>query len=193
MWDRWKTVIVGRPPATRPVRAVALLLDLSAIPALPVGHQDGLGAIEPAILTHYLGYPVVRVERWERDPTPSPIPLQPTRRRAQPGWHLLFEGGSSTSVQLHPIGDPRAAFPTLQSRYRAEQAALRGPRRGEDLTLNAVCEVPGAPYETYYQGTLLTARGHLHEALVTARSPAGPLFFQTMAGVAALALRMIGD
>jgi len=193
MWDRWKNVIVGRPPATRPARAAARLIDLTAVPALPVGHPDGLRAIDPVILTRYLGYRVVDVERLHEGSTPSLIPRQPSRRNLDDGWRLLFDTGSSTTVRLNPIDDPRAVFPVLQSRFRAEQAALDGSPKGEDLTLNAVCEVSGAPYETYYQGTLLSSRGGVHEALVTARLPAGPLFHQTMAGVAALALRMIGD
>lgn len=193
MWDRWKNVIVGRPPSTRPARAAARLLDLAAVPALPVGHPDGMRAVDPAILTRYLGYRVVDVERLDHDSTPSLIPRQPSRRPVDAGWRLLFETGSSTTVRLNPIDDPRAVFPVLQSRYRAERAALNGSPKGEELTLTAVCEVPGAPYETYYQGTLLSSRGGVHEALVTARAPAGPLFHQTMAGVAAVALRMIGD
>lgn len=192
MWDRWKNVIVGRPPATRPVRAAARLLDLGAVPALPVGHPDGLRAVDPQLLERYLGYRVLRLDPLDQGETPSLIPRQLSRRNADPGWCLFFESGSSMTVRLNPIDDPRAVFPVLQSRYRAEQDALHGSPK-EELTLNAVCEVVGAPYETYYQGTLLSSRGGVHEALVTARSPAGPLFHQTMAGVAALALRMIGD
>ncbi|MGS0688748.1 hypothetical protein ACVBEQ_26955 [Nakamurella sp. GG22] len=193
MWDRWKNVIVGRPPATRPVRAAARLLDLAAVPVVPVGHQDGLRAVSPQLLGSYLGYRVVRVEQLDHDQTPSLIPRQQSRRNGDAAWCLFFESGSSTTVRLNPIDDPRAVFPVLQSRFRAEQAALHGSPKREELTLNAVCEVAGAPYETYYQGNVLSSRGGVHEALVTARSPAGPLFHQTMAGVAALALRIIGD
>lgn len=193
MWDRWKNVIVGRPPATRPVRAAARHLDLCAFPALPVGDPNGLSAVNPLVLAGYLGYPVVRVEQLDHDPTPSPVPRQPSRRTGDHGWCLLFESGSAMSVQVHRVDDARAFFPILRSRYLADRGGTGGSPQGEDLTLSTVCAVPNAPYETYYRGTLLASRRRVHEAVVTTGAPSGPLVYQRMAGVAALALRMICD
>ncbi len=160
----------------RPVRVVQNLV--------PADYPGALGGPTP---------PAPTVPAPGEDPDPkrrghdSPFP-------ATVGWRIHFEDGLSADVRLQPVGVVGSAFPDLQARFYSQHDQWGDVASSSDrITAGAVKCVDSSPYETYHQGSILVSRGSRHEAVVEASSVASPHFREAMAGIAVLALRLIGE
>ncbi len=196
MLNRWRRAIVGRPPEAREARPPTILPKLAEVPALPVGDPRGLSAVEPAVISDYLGRRVRAVEFVPPDDPPAgttgPAIPRPAGDHSGKRWLLHFDDGVTAEVRLHLVGAPGSAFPGLQARFVAERDGSTDPA-AENISVAAAGSLSAAPYETYFQSTTLAARGSRHEAVVLASSLDPPRFHETMAGIAVLALRLIDE
>ncbi len=198
MLSRLKRVIVGRPPQSRAVREPAPVPNFADVPDLQAGAPGGLTAVDRSAMSRYLGRAVLDVEPLRahligRAGGPV-LPGQPDRHLRTAGWRVFFEDGIYVDVRLQPVGVVGSAFPDLQARYLARRGEWGdAPPSSTSITLDAVGSIDDTPHETYYQGEVLVSRGAKHEAVVEASSLASPRFRETMAGIAALALRLVTD
>jgi|GEM_PF-6465615 len=218
MWDRWRQSVVGRNHDRRP-RTPSGPADLSDLPALPVGDPGGLAAVDPALMGRYLGQPVAQVERLGGPASgatgvPEQHADQETRLRAdgltdeqirltqaraqrlasdqqRNGWRVTFTNGLQASVQVLAPTDQRSVFGWMRTRYLAERGRADAPDEADSLTLDRIGTVALAPYETYYEGGVLVARGRNHDALVKYPPGPTPLLHEIMAGLAALGVRVV--
>lgn len=185
MWNRWKRAIVGRPPSSRATRPPATLPDLFAVPVLPVGDPRGLGAVALSVMSDYLGRHVVQVQRVMMD---SRTANQEVQR-----WRITFEDGTHAELGLNMIGATNSEFSVLRSRFLAQQDSAGQDSGTDQLSVDTTGRVGDAPYEMYYRGTILAARGTRHDAVVVASGLDSPRRRGTMAGLAVLALRLLDE
>jgi len=213
MWERWRQSVVGRHHDDRRPRPPGGPADLARLPALPAGAPGGLAAIDPAVMTRYLGLPVAQVERLAGPATDgTAVPQQGADRQGRQrtdeqtaldrsaarqlaadqqgnGWQVTFTNGLQASVQVLASNDQRNAFGWMRTRYRAAHGA--DDDEAESLTQDRIGTVTHAPYETYYEGGVLTAHGREHDVLVKSSAIGAPRLHDTMAGLAALGLRVV--
>lgn len=214
MLNWWKRAIVGRPRQSRPPKVLAAPTDLANVPVLPVGDPRGLSAVDLSVMGHYLGRTVLKVEafpgrrptsEWKGtttadwDWTTQAEPAEATTARdfaddsRTSRWRIHFADDAYADVRLRPVGVAGSEFPGLQARFLARQRE-RGGISGDDSIIDGSAgTVEWSPYQTYYERTVLAAVGSHHEAVVVATGLDTPRYHETMAGIAVLALRLIGE
>lgn len=155
-------------------------------------------AVDCSTISRYLGRTVFDVETVRGDSptaawdgTATPLPFGPPCDADR--WRIHFADGVCAEVRVQAVGTASSEFPALQARFLAQQHDLGWDLPDDNIVITATGTVPAAPYETYYQGLLLAARGSRHHVVVVASCLDPPRFHDTMAGVAILALRMAED
>ncbi len=113
------------------------------------------------------------------------------REHRQHSWTLTFANGTRASVQVFTIGDPASEFYRLQSRYRFENTSDGLAQLSDSPLSDYVRDVRGAPYESYFIGGTVVARGREHEAVAKSSQLKSVKMPETLAALAALALRCV--